>query len=112
MYNKVTLWALFVVVLYSSFSTWRVYQKQKESQAFRGVVEKKVQELEERDREIMSKIGELDTEQGMEREIRGKFNVSRENENMVVILEEENSTSSSKKTNLTIWDRFLNLFRR
>ena len=110
MYNRVTIGLLFVFVLYASFSTFRVYKKQKESEYLRGVVEKKVYELEAKDRQINEKIQDLDTDQGLEREIRGKFNVAKDDENMVIILENEEATTTDIRKPMSFWQKVLGFF--
>jgi cell division protein FtsB len=110
MYHKITIWVLLVLVLYTIYSTYRVYQKQKESDFLRGVAEKKVLELEERAMEIDNKIQDLDTKQGLEREIRSKFNVAKEDEKMIVILEEEKESSTTKKSTSSLWQKILDIF--
>ena len=110
MYNRVTVGILFVVVLYASFSTFKVYKKQKESEALRSVVEKKMYELEEKERQINTKIQALDTDQGLEREIRGKFNVAKDNENMVIILENEEASTTDIQKPMSFWQKVLDFF--
>lgn len=109
-YNRVTIGIIFVLVLYSSYSTIRVYQKQRESQLLKDVATKKLLELEQRDREIDFRINDLDTKQGLEREIRGKFNVSKDDENMVVVLDKESSTTSNQNVKIGFWQKILAIF--
>lgn len=105
MYNRVTIVILFVVVLFALHSTWVVYKKQRESQTLREVSEKKVGELSVREKEIDDKIKALDTQQGIEKEIRSKFNVIKGDENMVIVLDDENASTSQVSTTTSFWQK-------
>lgn len=111
LYNRVTAGILLVIVLLVARSTWSVYQKQMESESLRKLSEKKVLELELRNKEINDKIQALDTAPGLEREIRSKFNVVKEKENMVVILDDTNSNNYNSTTTKSFWQKVKNFFK-
>lgn len=111
MYNRITIGILFVVMLLTLRSTWSVYQKQMESQSLKEISEKKFAELELRKKEINDKIQALNTTEGLEREIRSKFNVVKENENMAVILDEANSDNYNATTTKSFWQKVKNFFK-
>ena len=51
------------------------------------VSSERVIELENRNKELMTQINELQTTQGVEAEIRSKFTVAKPNEHMVIVLD-------------------------
>ena len=112
MYNRITLGVLFVVMLFTLHSTWSVYQKQRESSELKIISEKKVQELELRNKEINDKIEALGTEEGLEKEIRSRFNVVKGEENMVVIVEDVAKETNASTTSQSLWKKIVNFFRR
>lgn len=71
----------------------------------------RLEELEERDREIESKINKLATVAGVEEEIRSKFSVAKDNENMVIIVREEGTSSPALQENKGFWSKIRSLFR-
>lgn len=111
MYNRVTIGILFVIMLFVTRSTWSVYQKQIQSESLKSLSEKKVLELELRNKEINDKIQALETSQGIEKEIRSKFNVVKENENMVIIIDENKDNDSVSTTTESFWKRIKNFFK-
>ncbi len=110
-YNKFTLGLLFMIVLLAVHSTWRVYQKRKESIAMMSSSEIRLRELEERDRELELKIKKISTNSGLEEEIRSKFNVVKDNENIVIIVREDDSGTTTEVAKLSFWSRIKALFK-
>lgn len=71
----------------------------------------RLNELEQRDRELELKIKKLSTESGLEEEIRSKFNVAKDSENIVIIVREEDSGTTTEVTKPSLWSKFKGLFR-
>ena len=111
MYNRITIGILFVIMILTLRSTWSVYQKQMESQALKEISEKKFAELELRKKEINDKIQALNTTEGLEREIRSKFNVVKENENMAVILDDTSADNYNGTTTKSFWQKVTDFFK-
>ena len=110
-YHKATLIILFALVLIVLHSTWVVYNKKKISQEMKGTSLENVQALRDRDIDISSKIERLKTDQGIEEEIRAKFNVAKVNEAVVVVVESSDSSLSSTSQNTSFWQKVKNLFK-
>jgi cell division protein FtsB len=110
-YSKVTLAFLFLLVLLALHSTWRVYLKKRESIAMKVASAERLYELETRDAELEGKIRKLATVSGVEEEIRSKFSVAKDNENMVIIVREEPATTTVDEPELSFWSKVRNLFR-
>lgn len=68
-------------------------------------------ELETRNAELEGKIRKLATVSGVEEEIRSKFSVAKDNENMVIIVREEPATTTVDEPELSFWSKVRNLFR-
>ena len=109
MYNRVTLAVLLVVVLFVLNSTWSVYQKKRESERLKNVALGNVENLRGRNSELQVKIERLDTEVGIEEEIRSKFNVAKQEENAVIIVpkSETNATSTNSSS---FWQKVKKFF--
>lgn len=110
-YHRITLGLLFVLVLLAVNSTWRVYLKKSESIAMREASTRRLNELEVRDQELDSKIKKLATVSGVEEEIRSKFSVAKENENMVIIVREDLATTTEVNQKHGFWSKIMNIFR-
>ena len=112
MYHKFTLGALGVLTLLFAHSTWGVYEKKKESEALMVSSEENLKKLEERNEILSYKIERLDTQTGLEEEIRSRFSVVKENESMVIVVQDgENATSSEEKPQ-SFWQKIKNLFSK
>jgi cell division protein FtsB len=110
-YHRVTLAMLFLLVLLVLHSTWRVYVKKRESISLMNASTARLSELESRNDELDQKIKKLQTVSGVEEEIRAKFSVAKESENMVIIVREEKATSSQQNKSAGFWSNIKTLFR-
>lgn len=111
MYNRITLAILFVILVIVMHSTWVVYRKKVESEEMKNISLKSTEALRARNAELQYKIDRLSTRQGIEEEVRSKFSVAKDNENMVIIVQDESSTSERVKKS-GFWDKFKSFFSR
>jgi hypothetical protein len=88
-----------------------VYLKKKESVEMMDSSYSRLSDLEDRDRELDMKIKKLNTVSGIEEEIRSKFSVAKDSENIVIIVREEESTSSENVVKESFWSRITSFFR-
>ena len=98
---------LLVLIGITIKATWNIYGKERETRAKLEEVSAEHEDLASRQRELTEKIEGLETPIGTEREIRSKFQVAREGEELVIIkeeaLEEEEMAPESEKS--TFWER-------
>jgi uncharacterized membrane protein YhiD involved in acid resistance len=105
MYHKATLITLFILVLLFAHSTWSVYQKKRASEELKNVSLQNVATLLARDKELKNKIQGLQTEPGIEAEIRSKFTVAKNGENMVVVVEDTSTTTGEEMSDPGFWQK-------
>ncbi|MFA5751045.1 MAG: septum formation initiator family protein [Candidatus Paceibacterota bacterium] len=82
---------LFLVLLFIFFF-WRMIEfgiKLKNTEENRRVAEIKVDELKQKKENYLQKLSDLNTEKGIEEDIREKFSVAKEGEKVIVIVDEE-----------------------
>lgn len=77
--------------------SWDAMSKERESSERVTQLEDKVSVMEARGRELEESLLLLDTTEGLEEEIREKFDVSEEGEHVVLILEPEVDTSLTEE---------------
>ena len=94
-YHPVTLAVLLIVVLVALHSTWVVYGKKRTSEKMKNIAQNNLNELLLRQNELDYKMERLKTTEGLEEEIRSKFNVTKIGENMVMVVEGDNSKAST-----------------
>jgi len=114
LYSKVTLIAIFVILVFVARATFSVYYKQKVSGENLSKAREEITELEKREKMLNSEIDRLKTDKGTEEEIRKKFMVGKAGEQVIVIVDDNKTNkngadaSDEKKS---AWVRFLDLFR-
>jgi cell division protein FtsB len=110
LYNHWFLGVLCLLVILSIHSIWSVYRKQIESENLLQLAKAQETELQDREKELRQKIDDLKTPQGLEAEIRSKFNVAKPDESVVVVLE-STSTDSVATSTMSFWRKFFDFFR-
>ncbi len=108
-YNKFTLIALFILVLIFLHSTWVIYQKEQESQRLKNISEQHLEELKYRNTDLEARMERLQTDSGIEEEIRSKFTVAKEGENMVVVVDDQNAATTSPQP-VGFWQKLKAIF--
>ena len=112
MYSRVTLGILSVIMLLVLHSTYSVYKKKVESESLKNISENNVLLLRDRNTDLEARIARLSTEPGLEEEIRSKFSVAKENENMVIIVPDDSVASSAPVSKPGFFGRIKNFFTR
>lgn len=87
MYSKVVLFILSIVALFLGNATWNVYQKYSEARQNEEIVSNEIQKLQERESDLSVDIARLNTERGVEEELRKRFGVAKKGEEVMVIVE-------------------------
>ena len=108
LYHRVTSIVLFIIVVLVVRSTWIVYQKKVESDELKNISLNYKNLLEERSRELNIQMERLQTDAGKEAEIRSKFSVAKDSENIVVIVDNSSTTKQIKQK--SVWQGFLDFF--
>lgn len=75
-----------------------MYTKQRETAEKRAQLAQSLAELEQREASLESEIERLRTQRGVEKEIRERFNVAREGERVMVIVNESKPKETAQET--------------
>lgn len=86
-----------LLVVFGAFlkATVGVYQKERLARAQRELIEERVYTLEERRATLSRDLERLETERGVEEEIREKFRVVKEGEQLLILVD-ENQTANAR----------------
>lgn len=111
-YSRTVQIILFVVLILLVRSTWKIYQKHEEAKRSREAAEKELIALQQSGEGLVQKIKELESQRGQDREIREKFGVAKEGEEVVFIVKPKNDgATTAAPTELSffgrIWQGFL-----
>lgn len=95
--SPLVLLPLAVILLFLAQGTWNLYVKNRDSGLQLRLAQERLSRLEERQRALSTGIERLKTESGIEAEIRDRFQMAKEGEKAVVIVD-----SSSKPVQLEL----------
>lgn len=111
LYSKVTLIILALIVVWLLFTAWDMYKKERDTGLKSAEQGNILNELKERETALQEEIDRLSTEKGIEAEIRSKFEVGKEGENVIIIVdnpEEKDQKNTGLKRNF--WQKIFDWF--
>jgi len=109
-YSKITLFIILVFIVIIGRAAVSVFFKEQES--FNNTVQakKELTKLEDRQQLLNTEITRLSTEEGIEAEIRTKYNVAKYGEQFLVIVDTPETATTSKVVEKTWWEKFTGFF--
>lgn len=113
-YSPVVLIVLTVILGFSIRATWAVYEKEQTSRDALALSQRELDKVATREQTLNQAIAYLSTPQGVETEIRKKFRVVKDGEEVAVILDDVSGTvvassSPARGGILGLWDGLLHL---
>jgi len=100
---------LFLVLIFLLKSVRNVYQKKKAADEALIQMQKEITELEARKNSLDKSLSRMETEDGVEFEIRKKLNVAEAGEKVAIIVE-STDVNNSTQTDISFWQKFKNFF--
>jgi len=111
LYSRLVIVTLFIIAVLLGNSVWGVYKKERETVTKRQEQAEKLERLKEREATLEASLARLSTERGIEEEIRNRFDVAKEGEELLVIVDASEVGSTEKAPPpKSLWQRFLDLF--
>ncbi len=89
LYSRTTVTLLFLLILLLAKGVFAIYVKSRDSALMRDAAYVKLEEIKNRKKIISGEVTNLNIDQGIEREIREKFNVVKPGEKVVLIVDDE-----------------------
>ena len=111
MYSKPILLFLIILLFVMGRAVWNVYEKEKESRKNLALVQKEYNELTEKEANLIEKNEDLKTHKGIERELRDRFGVAKEGEEMILIFDNEEDSGNIIKEKRSLWKKIIEWFR-
>lgn len=105
-YPIVIIIALVVLFLFLAKGVWGVYDKKMRSAENLDKAEQELTELQNRENALGADIDRINTRHGIESEIVTKYNVAKEGEQVVHILDEQDAEVEVKVEEKGFWARF------
>ncbi len=107
--SKISIVILVVLVGFFGRATYDVYKKERESASYVAVAETQLKKMTDRQETLNAEISRLQTQEGIEEEIRTKYNVSKPGENVLVIVDKDKPATTTP-VEKTWWQNFLEWF--
>ena len=89
-YSPLTVIVVLIVVVLLGRSAWGVYKKSRISGEARDTAREELQALQSREKDLSRELKALETESGMEAELRNRLQIVRPGEEVFIILDEKN----------------------
>lgn len=103
---------LFIIFVFFSISTLRIYFQSKQISLERKEKESALRIEKEKNKELEQKISKFQTERGIEKILREKFQIKKPGEEVVIILNQEISQNETDgQNNKNFWRKILHPFR-
>jgi cell division protein FtsB len=113
-HSPLILILLLIFVVFFSYNIIDLVKKKNETSAKKELILDEIESLNSRASRISNDIAKLETEEGKEEIIREKYQVAKEGEKMVVIVDSEDTKNEIKreeKTGHGLWNWMKNLFK-
>mgnify|MGYP001563470888 CR=1 len=111
LYSKLFLVILLVLIFFLGRSTFDIYQKSKLSYNNYIKVKRDYDSIEARKAMLESEINRLATDNGIEEEIRSKFNVAKPGETVVIIIDKNSTSTDIDNVKRDFWSSFWGIFK-
>ena len=98
LFSRATLVILIIISVLLLFSLLNIVKKNKETVKNKELALTEIEELKQKEIDLQSAIGDLKTERGLEENIREKFRVVKEGEELIIIVDDENINQSLEQT--------------
>lgn len=114
LYSKLALAVLALILLLLARGVWNVYGKYRESVAENAISQKELSNLKSQQASMAADISDLNTSQGVERQIREDYSMVQPGEKLVVIVNNATTTATSTPPTVgffgRIWDDIKSAF--
>jgi cell division protein FtsB len=105
MYSPLTFVVLSILILIAGYNVWDMYQKSRHTEEALRKTQDAYDVLLARQRFLDERLKELDTEAGVEAEIRDRFGVAKAGEEVIVVLSDEEQSAPGPEEE-SLWGRF------
>lgn len=105
LYSRTTFFTLLLITVLLLKGVWGAWDKHRESRANLKNVEVELVEARNRESELATRIEKLETQEGVEKEIRERFSVTKPGEEIVLIVEEDLSGGGHQEGEASWWKK-------
>jgi len=106
LYSVPVLVVLFIVTGLAIRSTYNIVKKYQESAGHVNILEQKIGNLIDREQQLKNDIFRLGTDEGVDKEIKEKFNVVKDGGKVAIMIDEDDRINSTTTITSTWYKRF------
>lgn len=92
--SRVAIFALLLIVIFLSRATWNVLQKERETKSTLEDVKSRQEDLSSQEIFLTSEIGRLQTEEGIEEEVRDRYGLAHSDERVIILVDDDEDEAS------------------
>lgn len=114
-HSPIMLLVLFCLLFIFMYNIFDLFKKERETANKKNIILSNIEDLREREKILSSDIEKLKTTEGQEEAIMEKYQVAKEGEKMVTIVDEEEENESEikpKVTDYSFWGWIKNIFKK
>lgn len=111
LYSKPVLLILLIAILFVGRAAWSMFAKSQETEENLARAQRELSELQSRAAHLESELEKFEREDGVETEIRERFNVAKEGEGVIILYDEQrDEEEANTDRNRPWWKRFFDIF--
>ena len=110
-YSVLIALVLVVIAGFLIVSNWRILGKTMDSIRYRNAAEVNLKNISDREATLNAKLKELETDTGLDKEIRERFPVAKPGEEVIMIVPGNEATSDSNVGPKGFWEKFIEFFK-
>jgi len=111
LYSRASLFVLLILIAITARGTWGVYKKEKESQRQLDRMTQELAAIAAREESLRTATERLKTPEGIEAEIREQFQVAKQGERMIVVVENKKGEAETTVPDKSLLSSFFDIFR-
>jgi cell division protein FtsB len=114
-HSPVALILLFLILIFFGYKIIDLIEKERETSHKKELILDQIESLKNRENSLNSDISKLETEEGKEEIIREKYQVAKEGEKMVIIVDEESGEgliNEGVKNSHGFWNWIKSIFKK
>ena len=112
-YSKIVIFIIVVVIVTLIPGVYGIYIKGQESAKDRAAAERELADLKTREEMLSSRLNYVNTDRGLEEEIREKFNVAKQGESVIVLVDKPvvaSTTENDANIFRAMWNKIKKVF--
>lgn len=109
-YSPLSIVLFAVVAFFLAKGVWNIFEKERLAKEEAGVAQANLTLLEKRQAALLAEIDRLQSQRGIEEELRAKFNATKPGEGVIVIVDNQSGDARKAATTTSWWQKFLGLF--